>query len=129
MGIIEVKSFLKTIGPPSYYLRNEYNFSEEEKAWVVGFSTYSKEAVRKVEGHPVIGGKLYPHRTPLPADCRPEISSSELLDDKMTKIYQMLIGLMQWKSVISYSTSVLLFQHSVDFLLTRVKITPLWLFT
>ena len=100
MGIIEVKSFLKTIGPASYYLRNEYNFSEEEKAWVVGSSTYTKESVKKVESHPVIGGKLYPHRTLFPADCHPEISTSGLLDDKMTNIYQMLIGLIQWASVI-----------------------------
>ena len=92
MGIIDAKFFLKTIGPPSYYLGNEYNYSEDEKAWVVGSSTYTKEAVRKVESYPLIGGKLYPHITPLPADCHPEISTSELLDDKMTNIYQMLIS-------------------------------------
>ena len=100
MGIIEAKFSLKTIGSPSYYLGNDYNYSEDEKAWVFGSSTHTKEAVRKVESHPVIGGKLHPHRTPLPADCHPEISLSELLDDKMTKIYQILIGLMQWVSVI-----------------------------
>ena len=98
--IDETKFFLKTVDPPSYYFGNDYNYSVEEKVWVVGSSTYTKEAVRKMESHPVIGGKLYPHRTPLPADCHPEISTSELLDDKMTKIYQMLVGLMQWASVI-----------------------------
>ena len=92
--------FLKTIGPPSYYFGNDYNYYEEEKSWVVCSSTYWKEAVRKVESRPAIGGTLYPHRTPLSTDCLSEITTSELLDDKMTKIYQMLIGLMQSASVI-----------------------------
>ena len=94
VGIIEAKFLLKTIGPPSYCLGNDYNYSEEEKNWIVDSSMYSKESVIKVESNPVIVGKVYVYITLLPADCHAEISTSELLDDKMTNIYQMLIGLM-----------------------------------
>jgi hypothetical protein len=39
---------LKSIGPPSYYLGNDYNWSEEEKAWVLGCATYIKECIRQL---------------------------------------------------------------------------------
>ncbi len=32
----------KSIGPPSCYLGNDYNWSEDEKAWVLGCATYSQ---------------------------------------------------------------------------------------
>jgi hypothetical protein len=36
---------LKSIEPPSYYLGNYYNWSEDEKAWVLGCATYIKECI------------------------------------------------------------------------------------
>ena len=36
---------LKSIGPPSYYLGNDYNFSESENAWVLGCAPYIKERI------------------------------------------------------------------------------------
>ena len=72
----------------------------DAKDWIIESSTYIKMCIRKVEIHHVVGGRLFPHKIPLPADCCPENLTSELLDDKYTKIYQMLIGLMQRDSVI-----------------------------
>lgn len=40
MDLIESKFVLKSVGPPSYYLGNDYNWSPEEKAWVFGCQTY-----------------------------------------------------------------------------------------
>jgi hypothetical protein len=36
---------LKSTEPPSYYLGNYYNLSEDEKAWVLGCATYIKECI------------------------------------------------------------------------------------
>jgi hypothetical protein len=35
----------KSIGPPSCYLGNDYNWSEDEKAWVLGCATDIKECI------------------------------------------------------------------------------------
>ena len=35
----------------------------------------------------------------MPAACHPELDDSPLLDEKKTKIYQMLIGTIQWACV------------------------------
>jgi len=86
---------IKGDGPPSYYLGNDYTFDEEEQCWVTGCTTYLKEAIRKVEA-PDKCGLLYPHHTPLPPECHPEMDESPLLDDQDTRRYQMLIGMAQW---------------------------------
>jgi hypothetical protein len=40
---ISAAFLLKSIGPPSYYLGNNYNFSKEENTWVQSCATYLKE--------------------------------------------------------------------------------------
>ena len=80
MDLIETKFALKSVGPPSYYLGNDYNWSPEEKAWVIGCQTYVKEAVHRIEDNDQLGGALYPHKVPLLADCHPELDDSPLLD-------------------------------------------------
>ncbi len=59
---------LKSIGPPSYYLGNNYNFSKEENAWVLSCATYLKECIRRIESDNELplDGTLWTHRTPLP---------------------------------------------------------------
>ena len=94
MNLIQEKFVLKSVGPPSYYLGNDYNWSPQEKAWVVGCQTYCKEAVRRVEQEH-IKGTLYPHKIPLPADCHPELNDSPLLDIGKAKLYQIIIGTIQ----------------------------------
>lgn len=103
---------LKSLEAPKYYLGNDYNFSEDENAWVVGCQTYIKECIRRIEDGDTFDGTLYPHRTPLPPECHPELDDSELLDDRGTKAYQMLIGMAQWAVTIgrldiAFSTSSL----------------------
>ena len=95
MTKIQAKFVLKSVGPPSYYLGTNYNWSEQEKAWVVGCQTFCKEIIQRVE-QDLIKGQLYPHKIPLPADCHPELDDSPLLDDGKTKMYQQLIGMLQW---------------------------------
>ena len=72
---------LKSVGPPAYYLGNDYNFSKDENAWVLGCATYIKEYICRVETDFGLDGDLYTHRTPLPEGCHPELDDGEPLSD------------------------------------------------
>ena len=97
-SFISAAFLLKSIGPPAYYLGNDYNFSQSENAWVLSCATYLKESVRRLEADSdlCLDGTLYPHRTPLPEGCHPELDVSPLLADVGIRKYQMLIGMAQW---------------------------------
>ena len=84
---------LKSTGPPSYYLGNDYVWSPSENVWVLGCSTYIKECIHHLEEDDMIKGNLWEHRNPLPADVHPEMDESPLLDDQGLKLYQTLIGM------------------------------------
>ena len=101
-SLISAAFLLKSIGPPAYYLGNDYNFSVEENAWVLSCATYLKECVRRLEADPelCLDGTLYPHRTPLPESCHPELDESTLLSDVGIRKFQMLIGMAQWACTI-----------------------------
>jgi hypothetical protein len=60
---------LKTIGPPTYHLGNDYNDSETENTWVVSCATYLKECVSRIESDPDLDVELWTQRTPLPEGC------------------------------------------------------------
>ncbi len=90
---------LKTIGPPPYYLGNEYNWSVDEKAWVLGCATYIRECIHQLEDNPSFS-TLHPHESPLPAGCHPELDESQPLDLNGIRKYQMLIGMAQWACTI-----------------------------
>ena len=45
---ISATFLLKSIGPSSSYLENDYNFSESQNAWVLGCATYIKEYIRRI---------------------------------------------------------------------------------
>ena len=101
--LISAAFLLKSIGPPAYYLGNDYNFSPGENAWVLSCATYLKECVRRLEADPelVLDGNLYGHRTPMPPEgCHPEFDDSPLLSDVGLRKYQMLIGMAQWACTI-----------------------------
>ena len=87
---------LKTIGPPTYYLGNDYNYSETENTWVVSCATYLKECVRRIESDPDLDVELWTQGTPLPEGCHPELDDSDLLPELGIRKYQMLIGMAQW---------------------------------
>ena len=86
---------LKSTGPPSYYLGNDYMWSPSKNAWVLGCSTYIKECIRRLEEDDMIKGKLWEHKHPLPAKVHPEMDESPLLDNHGLKLYQTLIGMAQ----------------------------------
>ena len=56
--------------------------------------------MRRIESNDQLGCALYPHKIPLPTECHPELDNSPLLDDSRTKLYQMLIGTIQWACVV-----------------------------
>lgn len=97
---ISAAFLLKSVGPPNYYLGNDYNFSEEENAWVLSCATYVKECVRRIESEFDLEGDLWPHRTPLPEGCHPELDESDLLTDVGIRRFQTLIGMAQWACTI-----------------------------
>jgi hypothetical protein len=97
---ISAAFLLKSIGPPAYYLGNDYNFSEDEKAWVLSCATYIKECIRRIESEFILDGDLWTHRTPLPEGCHPELDDSDLLPDSGIRQYQVLIGMAQWACTI-----------------------------
>ena len=53
---------LKSTGPPSYYLGNDYVWSTSENAWVLGCSMYIKECIRHLEEDDMIEGRLWEHK-------------------------------------------------------------------
>ena len=86
---------LKSTGPPSYYLGNDYVWSTSENAWVLGCSKYIKECIHQLDEDDLIEGRLWEHKNPLPAEVHPEMDESPLLDDQGLKLYQTLIGMAQ----------------------------------
>ena len=97
MTKIKAIFLVKSEGPPSYYLGNDYCWSEEEQAWVLSCGTYVKECIRRIEA---LFGTLSGHDTALPAGIHPELDDSELLDATGTRQFQMLIGMAQWANLI-----------------------------
>lgn len=95
---IKERFLVKTSGPPDYYLGNDYRFEETEGIWTVGSTTYTKEAIRKVEEK----HKCLPKcKTPLlTKDCHPETDTTPLLGENDHRFFQMLIGMGQWLNTI-----------------------------
>ena len=86
---------MKGVGPPTYHLGADFERHENGKlSW--GSKTYIKKILSQFE-------RLFPDTkfsrriaTPLDPGDHPELDTSELLDTKDTKIYQSLIGMLQW---------------------------------
>ena len=115
MKKIKEKFQVKSEGPPSYYLGNDYNFSKEHNLWVVNCATYLKEAIRKIESDPYFNlpaHGLTPRNIPMPDQCHPEVDESPFLDATGIRQFQQLIGMAQWavcvgRLDICYATSSL----------------------
>ena len=54
-----------------------------------------------MESAPELGGRLFPHKVPLPPECHPDLDDSPLLNEKQIRLYQILIGTIQWACVVS----------------------------
>ena len=91
---------LKSTGPPSYYLGNNYVWSTSENAWVLDCSMYIKECICHLEEDDMIEARLWEHKNPLPAEVHPELDESPLLNDQGLKLYQTLIAMAQWTCTI-----------------------------
>jgi hypothetical protein len=89
------------VGPPSFYLGNDYTWSEADNTWVLGCATYIKECIHQLEDDSSFG-ILHPNKSPLPAGCHPELDASPLLDLDGIHNYQMLIGMAQWACTIGW---------------------------
>ncbi len=85
---------VKSHGPRSYYLGNDYTYHEDLDLWTYGGRTYTKDAVDRVEW---IYGCLAKVSTPLlVTDCHPELDESPLLGLDDHRKFQMLLGMLQW---------------------------------
>ena len=85
---------VKSHGPRSYYLGNDYKYHEELDVWTYGGLTYTKEAIDRVDR---IFGCQAKVSTPLPVtDCHPELDTSPLLGLDDHRKFQMLLGMLQW---------------------------------
>jgi hypothetical protein len=85
---------IKEHGPRNYYLGNDYRYHDVQDMWTYGCTTYTKNAIEKVER---IFGCLAKQSTPLPVkECHPELDESPLLQLEDHRTFQMLLGMLQW---------------------------------
>jgi hypothetical protein len=89
---IESLYVVRDIGPPKYYLGNDY-FRDAEGNAYIGSSTYVTEAISKVESKV---GELWRERSPSPPGDHPELDSSAPLDTASHRLFQVLIGMAVW---------------------------------
>jgi hypothetical protein len=92
MGEIQSCYIIKDIGPPKYYLGNDY-FTGKDGDHYVGSSTYVCKAIKKIKSK---FGKLTPEHIPAPPGDHPEDDLSPLcLADEM-KVFQGLLSMAHW---------------------------------
>ena len=85
---------IKSHGPRNYYLGCDYKYHDGEDMWTYGGTTYTNEAIARVER---IYGTLAKESTPLPVtELHPELDTSPLLGLDDHRKYQMLLGMLQW---------------------------------
>jgi hypothetical protein len=88
----------KEHGPRNYYLGNDYTYHDSQDIWTYGVQTYATEAVSKVEQ---MYSTLPKHSTHMPVnDCHPELDTSFPLELHNHRIFQMLLGMLQWMVII-----------------------------
>ena len=92
MDLIQAEYKVKSVGPPEYYLGNDYK-KHPNGCWAVGCKKYICEAIRRVEKE---FGRLTKQSLPLPGGDHPEEDTSEFLNDSDHRRYQMLIGMLNW---------------------------------
>ena len=83
---------VKSIGPPDYYLGNDYK-KDKKGRWCIGCKKYLLEALRRVEE---MFGAISKESTPLPSNDHPEMDTSDPLKPEEHRKFQMLIGMLNW---------------------------------
>jgi hypothetical protein len=93
-----------SVAPPKTYLGadvQQHTFKDAidptTTRWSMSSDTYIKRAIADVEQHlDNIGETLVKQRQPILVDYCPELDGTPLLNDKLTKYYQGLIGVLRW---------------------------------
>ena len=83
---------VKSIGPPEYYLGNDYK-KDKKGRWRIGCKKYLQEAISRVE---TMFGHLKKYSNPTATGDEPELDDSDLLSDDEHRKFQMLIGMLNW---------------------------------
>ena len=84
---------LKGSGLISFYLGCDY-FRDSDGVLCYAPRKYIEKTIANYERE--FGKKPKEHKSPLPKNDHPELDDSELLDIDKTKLYQSLIGSLQW---------------------------------
>jgi hypothetical protein len=92
MDRIENVYTIKDIGPPNYYLGNDYK-KDRQGRWCIRCQKYRKEAVKQVEG---MFGSVKKYSSPSETGDHPEIDTSKVLDNEGHRKVQMLIRMLVW---------------------------------
>jgi hypothetical protein len=92
MESIKATYSVKSVGPPDYYLGNDYK-KDRQGRWCIGCKKYLVEAIKRVEN---IFGSLKKYSCPSETGDHPELDSTPLLSDDEHRKYQMLIGILVW---------------------------------
>jgi hypothetical protein len=90
MEAIQAIYAVKPIGPPEYYLGNDYK-KDRKGRWCIGCKKYLKEAIKRVES---MFGSLKKHSHPEETGDHPELDESKVMDDDGHRKYQMLMGIL-----------------------------------
>ena len=98
LDAIKEKFLVKAAGDPDYYLGNHFHYIKEEGIWVYDCDKYVEEALAKLERE---HGDIRYRKTPLPTgDLHPELDDSDILTLKDHRVYQQLIGMGVWMTLI-----------------------------
>ena len=84
---------LKGVGPPKYHLGGDF-FRDKDGTLAWGAASYAKKILNTFEA--TFGHKAHDASSPLPEKDHPELDTSDLLTPKDIKLYQSLIGALQW---------------------------------
>ena len=92
MDMTQAMYAVKSIGPPDYYLGNDYK-KDRQGRWAIGCKKYLVEAIKRVER---MFGTLKKYSNPMETGAHPELDDSEILNDEGHRKYQMLMGILVW---------------------------------
>lgn len=82
---------LKDVGPPSYYLGNDYKLHNGK--YLVGCKKYIQDVLSKLK---VIHGEFTNRGTPCDKDAHLELDTSPLLSVTEHRQYQQIVGILNW---------------------------------
>jgi hypothetical protein len=82
------------VGSPTYFLGGDFTCDSKDNTLAVGAKTYVKRIISNYKTSFGTETKLY--SSPLENSDHPEVDALQLLDFRLIKLYQSLIGDLQW---------------------------------